>query len=329
MKRILQSIIIFIAGVGILMFVFSYKEKEPVVYGVSFSKLHADELRLDWKEVYGAILTDLGVKHLRLSAHWPMIEPKDDEFHFEELDFQMKEAEKHGADVVLAVGRRAPGWPECHDPAWVKDLSIIERQDRQIQYMTEVVNRYKGSPNLKYWQVENEPFLYFAPQYCGTFDESFLQEELALVRELDPTHKVLVTDSGEFGRWYKAKSYGDVFGTSLYLYVWYEHLGFVRYPILPGFFRIKQFVTNMMVGEKETLLIELGSEPWLPQPIAETPIDEQLERMSFDRFKSIVSFASRTGLHAQYLWGAEWWYYMKAHGHPEFWDFASGLYSQE
>lgn len=326
MKRIFLSIFIFFAALGLLMFVFSYKAATPVVYGVSFSKLHADELYLDWKEVYGAILGELGVKHLRLSAHWTMVEPNDNEFHFDELDYQMKEAEAHGADVVLAVGRRAPGWPECHDPAWVKDLSIIERQDKQIQYMTEVVNRYKNAPNLKYWQVENEPFLYFAPQYCGEFDESFLQKELALVRELDPAHKVLVTDSGEFGRWYKAKRYGDVFGTSLYLYVWYEHLGFVRYPILPGFFRIKHMVTNMLVGEKETLLIELGSEPWLPQPIAKTPIDEQLQRMSLDRLKSIVTFASRTGFSTQYMWGAEWWYYMKGNGHPEFWDFGKGLY---
>ena len=88
-------------------------------------------------------------------------------------------------------------------------------------------------------------------------------------------------------------------------------------------------MTDMLVGEKETLLIELGSEPWLPQPIVETPIDEQLERMSLDRFQSIVSFASRTGLSTQYLWGAEWWYYMKVHEYPEFWDFASGLYSQK
>lgn len=329
MKKILTGILVFFGSIGFLMLAFSYAHKERIEYGASFSKLHADELRLDWKEVYGAILGDLGVKHLRLSAHWTMIEPSDDEFHFDELDYQMKEAEAHGADVVLAVGRRTPGWPECHDPQWVKNFSIIERQEKQIQYMTEVVKRYRSAPNLKYWQVENEPFLYFAPDYCGEFDESFFQRELSLVRELDSAHKVLVTDSGEFGRWYKAKKYGDVFGTSLYLYVWYEHLGFVRYPILPGFFRIKQYVTDMLAGKKETLLIELGSEPWLPRPIADTPIVEQLERMSFDRFKSIVRFASRTGFSRQYMWGAEWWYYMKENGHPEFWDFGKKLYVSE
>lgn len=328
MKRIFLALGIFLAFLVVAMFVFSYKNSTPVSYGVSFSKLHADELKLDWKEVYGALLNDLGVKHLRLSAHWPMVEPENGSFRFDELDYQMKEAEKKGADVVLAVGRRAPGWPECHDPVWVKKLSIEKRQEEQIEYMTEVVNRYKDAPNLKYWQVENEPFLYFAPDYCGEFDESFFQKELSLVRELDPGHKLLVTDSGEFGRWYKAKQYGDIFGTSLYLYVWYEHVGFIRYPILPGFFRIKQYVTDKLVGEKPSLLIELGSEPWLPRPIVDTSIEEQLERMSFERFKSIVAFASRTGLSAQYLWGAEWWYYLKAHGHDEFWDFAKELYNR-
>jgi hypothetical protein len=328
MRRILTYILVFLCAVALLLYVLSWKSApQDVTYGASFSKLHADELGVPWQETYLAILDDMQVRHLRLSAHWPMIEPDAGQYRFDELDFQMQEARKRGADVVLAVGRRTPGWPECHTPQWAVNLTTQERQEKQLSYMTEVVKRYKDAPNLRYWQVENEPFLYFAPQYCGEFDEAFFAREVALVRSLDPAHKVLVTDSGELGRWYKAKSYGDVFGTSMYLYVWYEHVGFLRYPILPGFFRMKQYATNLLAGQKPSLLIELGAEPWLPKPLKDASLEEQLSRMNATRIQGILSFAKETGFSEQYLWGAEWWYYMKEQGHPEIWDMMKKLYT--
>src|SRR3989344_6752591 len=93
---------------------------EKFTYGASFSRFHADELGLDWKEVYLAMLNDLGVRNFRFSAHWPLTEPEEGKYNFEELDFQIKEAQKSGASVILAVGRRLPGWPECHEPEWLK-----------------------------------------------------------------------------------------------------------------------------------------------------------------------------------------------------------------
>lgn len=299
-----------------------------VAYGASFSKLHAEELGLDWKETYEAILTDLGVKHLRLSAHWPMVEPEDGRFDFMVLDHQMAEAAAHGADVILAVGHRTPGWPECHTPAWALDMPKPERQAQILAYLEEVVDRYKDAPNLRYFQVENEPYLHFATQYCDELDPAFLAREVALVRERAPDVPVLVTDSGEMGRWYKAWQAGDIFGTSLYLYVWYGPLGPVRYPIGPWFFRIKQNVAEAFLGKKTTMLIELGLEPWLNKPIKDASLEEQMDRMGRDKMAEVISFARRTGLGEQYVWGAEWWYYMKTvHGDTWFWNTAKELFA--
>ncbi|MDO8514341.1 MAG: beta-galactosidase [bacterium] len=298
-------------------------------YGVSFSKLHADELHLDWKATYLAILDDLGVKKLRLSAHWPMIEPQKDTFNFMELDFQMREAAGHGASVILAVGRKTPGWPECHTPRWVEGLSTSDEHAARVAYITAVVERYRNSPALGMWQVENEPFLNFARSICGEPDEDFFAEEIALVRSLDPKHKILVTDGGEFGLWYKARRHGDIFGSTMYLYVWSTHIGYWRYPISAGFFRFKQNLLDAIAGKKPSISIEVGLEPWLAHPIVEVSLDEQLQHMSMDRFDEILSFASKTGFSEEYLWGAEWWYYMKEkHEHPEFWDAAKKLYKE-
>lgn len=327
MKRFKKTLIII--GIVVLVFFLLSLKKIPsnITYGVSFSKFHSDELEIDWKEAYLAILNELGVRNFRFSAHWPNTEPEDDVFNFSELDFQMEKAKEKNASVIFAVGRRLPGWPECHDPDWIKDASWEEKKVKILEMIEVVVERYKGYENIAYWQVENEPFLtFFGRSHCGESDEEFLQEEIDLVKKLDPTRLVLITDSGEFGYWTQAQRRGDAFGTSMYLYVWSRKLGPIRYPITPAFFRIKQNLTKFILGKKPSIVIELSAEPWLLQPIIETPIEVLLDRMGLDKFKEVVKFASKTGFDTQYLWGAEWWYWMKMQDHPELWDEAKKLF---
>ena len=314
-----------------VLFLLSFRKiPSQLTYGVSFSRFHSDELQLDWKKVYLALLDDLKVRDLRLSAHWPNTEPADGEFNFSELDFQIREAQKRGASVIFAVGRRLPGWPECHDPDWINGKDINFRNKKLLEYIRTVVNRYKGFDNIKYWQVENEPyFTMFSRAGCGSFDENFLKEEIELVRQLDPGRPILLTDSGEWGAWYKAYKNGDVFGTTMYLYVYFKQGGIsepIRYPLIPAFYRIKQNIIRTILGKKPSLVIELPVEPWLLQPIVDAPIKDQLERMGLDKFNEMIRFSSKTGFDTFYLWGAEWWYWMRDHDHPEFWERARALF---
>ncbi len=324
-----HKVLLVVLAVVLVFWVLSLDLSGPkeLKYGVSFSRFHADELNLDWKETYLALLNDLGVRHLRFSAHWPITEPKEGKYNFSELDFQMKEAKAKNATVILAVGRRLPGWPECHIPEWAKSLSRQEQQARVLKLIEAVVNRYKVYGSVLYWQVENEVFLTgFSRSNCGPLDKEFLQKEIDLVRRLDK-RPILVTDSGEFGTWHGAYKAGDIFGTSMYLYVWPRSLGFpIRYPITPAFFRIKRNITSFLFGAKPSVVIELSLEPWLLQPIVNTPMDILLERMGIDKFNNMITFSSKTGFDTFYLWGAEWWYWMKAKGHPELWDRAKELF---
>jgi hypothetical protein len=330
LKRIIYILLGLILVVAVSSYALSRRSiPEQITYGVSFSKLHSEELGLDWKEVYGALLIELQPEHLRLSAHWPMVEPEEGRFNFEELDYQIAMAERRGPDVVLAVGKRTPGWPECHVPGWALDLPKEEQEAEILAYIRAVVLRYKDAPNVRYFQVENEPFLKFAEQYCPELDPEFLKKEIALVRELAPDVPILVTDSGEMGKWYGAWGAGDVFGTSVYLYVWYPPFGPIRYPMGPGLFRAKQNVLEFFMGEKRTMLIELGLEPWLPKPIVHASLEEQMNRMGYDKFTEAIDFAKRTGFDEQYLWGAEWWYYMRTvHNDSRYWDRARELFTE-
>jgi hypothetical protein len=303
---------------------------ETVQYGVSFNTLYAHELGLEWEEVYTAILSDLGVRHLRLAAHWPMVMPEEDEWNFEELDTQMRLAEEYGAKVVFAVGRRLPRWPECHVPQWAEEKNWEEQKVILREYIQTVVTRYKDSPALEYWQVENEPFLtIYAKEECGELDKKFLDEEIELVKSIDDTHPILVTDSGNLGTWIGAYRRGDVFGTSVYVHLWNESTGPIKTILPPETYIAKKKVLGLLFGKKESMLIELSVEPWLNLPIVETDIDTQLSRMNVEKFENILAYAYETRFDRQYLWGAEWWYWLKeTQEHPEFWERAKELYKE-
>ncbi len=329
LKRVLIALLFLGLFLALVVALLAYKPKpERISYGMSFNTPYARELGLDWQQTYDAIIDELGVRKLRLAAHWPMVEPADDVWNFEELDYQVRKAEEVGATVVFAVGRRLPRWPECHIPEWIKGQSKENEQTEQLEYMTKVIERYKDSPAIIYWQVENEPFLsMFAFEHCGPLDEAFLAREVELVRSLDATRPILVTDSGNLGTWAGAFRHGDAFGTSVYVYFWNPELGQFRTVLPPWFYRAKERVMKLWYGDKPTFLIELSAEPWLIEPVVNVPLDVQYSRMNIDKFNDILAYAERTRYEEQYLWGAEWWYWLHKQGEDAMWNRGKELFS--
>jgi hypothetical protein len=313
--------------VGALAYLAQKPVPEQITYGLSYNAVYAEELGLDSREVFTAVLDELKVRHLRLAAHWTMVEPTRGTFDWSEIDFQLHTARTRQADVIMSVGRRLPRWPECHVPKWAQGLTWEEQKDEIRDLVTATVNRYKDDPSITYWQVENEPFLeVFAKEHCGELDREFLKEEIALVRSLDATRPILVTDSGNLGTWKGAYTAGDAFGTSVYVYFWNPELGQFKTVLPPWFYRVKEGLMALLYGEKPTFLIELSAEPWLLEPIVQVPVDVQLSRMDVKKFEEILDYARETRYETQYLWGAEWWYWMRLNGRPEMWEKAQSIF---
>jgi hypothetical protein len=329
-KKILIGGAILAALFSGALFLLAQKDvPERIIYGISFNTIYAEELGLNPREVYDAFLDDLGVRHLRLAAHWPMVEPVKDGYNFAELDYQLSRAEEVGADVVFAVGRRLPRWPECHIPEWAWGMTWDEHKEELREYIRAVVTRYRENPAVVYWQVENEPYLeVFAHEHCGSLDEAFLKEEIELVRSLDGTRPILVTDSGNIGTWMGAYRAGDLFGTSMYVYFWNPDLGQFKSILPPWFYRAKEGFLALLFGEKQTLLIELAAEPWLLEPVTAVPLETQYSRMNVEKFNEIIEYARRSRYDRQYLWGGEWWYWLNERGESHMWERGKELFSK-
>lgn len=300
---------------------------DEAVFGVTFSQPHTVGIGLDWQETYQAILKDLGVRRLRLSAYWNAVEPEDDEYDFKDLDWQMDEAAKYEAKVVLSIGRKLPRWPECHAPGWSASLTEAAQQEKVLEMLEEVVARYKDHPALYMWQLENEPVLDFGE--CPPQDLEFLRREEKLVRQLDIDHPILITDSGELNSWLVAAGFGDVLGTTMYRTVWSSRTNkpFSYDYIFPSWlYRLKSRYIKVLRG-KDTLISELQGEPWGAKSWLEMTKDERAKSITPERLAELGDFAIRTGLPEVYWWGVEYWYWEKEiNGDDRYWEAARAYY---
>ncbi len=335
MKKLLITFICFfaIAALSVIYFLFIFKPpvQKPVSWGVDFSQMQAESLKLNWKETYLAILEDLRVDNIKLHTQWDWVEGTKDEFYFKDIDWQVQQAQKNGAGIIYVVGMKTGRWPECHLPAWAVGLSKEEQQERILLYIAKVVGRYKTSPAIVAWQAENEPFFPFGE--CPWYDSEFLAKEVALIKSLDPARKVFISDTGEYSWWTKAASIGDVVGVTMYRSAWIDVFGLfgfhMDYLIPPNVYYYKSQIVNALYG-KEVVGVELQAEPWASEPFAGISLQEQEKTMNVAQFKSNVAYAKKTGLSEFYLWGAEWWYWLKVeHGKTEIWDAARDLFRNQ
>ena len=336
-NKMIFWLLILLGLLGILIVVlyvlsfYSQKNNPPsknIKYGVTFSQLGAKNLKLDWKKAYLEVLDDLKVKDIRLPSYWSVIEKKKGEYNFEETDFLIDEADKRGVNIILTVGIKQPRWPECHIPEWARKLSTEGRQQKTLDFIKSVVERYKDKKSIRAYQVENEPYFYPYGEGCYPPDTEFLKKEIALVRSLD-SRPIIISETGELTLWGRQMQLSDIFGSTLYRTVWNPITKYFTYPIPPGFYSLRSnfFRKYFAPNNQKSIIIELQAEPWIPSnsPL-DIPIEKQMKIFSVKNLDDNVEFAKKTSFDEIYLWGVEWWYFMKEKGQGQYWEYAKGLF---
>lgn len=308
-KKIILGFFFFFFFLFLYFFVGNVKEAEKINWGIVFSQKHAQFLGLDFKETFLAILDDLSVKNLKIITHWDLIEPKKGEYNFEDLDWQIKEAEERGVNIILVVGIKTGRWPECHIPNWAKKIKKNELEKEALEFLNKIILRYQGSKTIWAWQIENEPFFPFGE--CPKIEKDFVKKEIEVVRSLDSEGPIIFADSGEFSFWIEAARLGDIVSATLHRKVYFKEIKkYISYPIPPVFYWRKAKIIEKFFGKK-VIIGELQAEPWCKNLIYNCSLEEQKITMDFKKFKENIEFAKKTGFDTFYFWGAEWWYWQK------------------
>lgn len=328
------TVILLVTIIILLAWINTLRADAKTVWGVDYSESQAIYLGLDPAETYSAIINDLGAKHIKIHINWNATEPTRSHFDFTSLDRMVKEAEEKDVQLILVVGLKTGRWPECHTPTWFKQIKPAKRQAEIVRYISTIVGRYKNSDAVAFWQVENEPLLQFGTCLNWYYDQGtdLLEAEVAAVRALDPTRKIIISDSGELSSWTQVAEIGDIVGVTMYRSSWDvtdKTFGLNPYTFLaPEFYSAKAAFIESFYN-KPVISVELQAEPWASKGLAEASLEEQALSMNPQLFSENVEFAKQAGLGAYYFWGAEWWYYMKTkHNQPEIWNSAKEVFAE-
>lgn len=331
MKKVLFFIGISLIGVLITVAIFlsvgSAAPAPAIAWGANFSSTQAESLGLNWQETYGALLDDLGVRRFRLWLSWDELESEPGIFRFEKLDWQLDELKKRNGVAIIVIGRKLPRWPECRMPPWAEKLTREEQDQAILNMLGAIVEHYRNHPTIWAWQIENEPLLKFG--VCPKEDPALLDREISLVRNLDPSRPIVITDTGEFSAWLEAGKRADIIGSTMYRVIHDPTFGYIRYPFPPVMYARKALWIRLWYPDVRVIFTEAQAEPWVTDlPISKHPLDTQYQTVNPEQFRKNIDYVRKTGFDEVYLWGAEWWYWLKIRGYPEIWNEARLIFSR-
>ena len=177
----------------------------PLV-GFSYSPLTSLALNHAPAQDLAVLLDATDPDLVRLPIYWESVEPAPDSLDFSSIDDLMAVVEEHNqvasrpTQVVLTIGARNFLYPELHEPAWAAPrgqphLNEVQSEAAYRAYFDGSLMRYRSSPLLYAWQVENEPLDYVGNSITGD-DEikvAQLSWEVEEVHQLDPGRTVVLT----------------------------------------------------------------------------------------------------------------------------------------
>ena len=298
--------------------------------GTTFSQLQCAYMHLDYKETLTNILS-LPFLVIRVSAYWNEIEKQPGTYNFEMLDWIISAIANTDKKIILAVGMKAPRYPEFHIPEWLKhDNSHTTSETQKLckAFTTAVLERYKDNKSISYIQIENEPLSNMSITNNRTVDLGFYIAQTIQARLLmRPDQKLLLTNAINIFPYSWGKEYNNAFytnlaladavGVNVYTNIGVEGGKYLR-PLPFLWWKLKSWHNLGTRRNVEMWITEAQSEPW-EHGSAVHVSKPSFPSASPQQSEELVKELTHLGYQNILLWGCEYWYWHKKQGREEWW----------
>ncbi len=292
----------------------------PPLAGFSYSPLISQNAGRDPAQDLARLLDATNPDLVRLPVYWETVEPTPDVLDFSSVDQLLDVVGVHNMTssvqtrIVLTIGARNFLYPELHEPVWAGPrqqpyLDLAQSSTAYRAYFDASLTRYRGSPLLYAWQVENEPFDYVGNISTGAdqITAAQLVWEVDEVHRLDPDHQAVITTYngmnvsidmlqlwvpqvlgafGPNGHPEGALQAGDALGLDLYVdgpNVSFRHLTTMNLREAWKEQAVSFWADRASKEGKDIWLAEMQAQPWgesgtfSPQDLVESAIDYRQE----------------------------------------------------
>jgi hypothetical protein len=305
----------------------------PLV-GFSFSPLTSVQAGRDPTADLSELLEATHPDLVRLPVYWELVQPAPDQLDFGSVDGLLAVIEKHNqasantTRLVLTVGARNFLYPELHQPAWAGPrtqpyIGAMQKALAYRTYFTASITRYRDSPLLYAWQVENEALDMVVNDFTGddAVSPEQLEWEVNQVHRLDPHHKTVLTSynalnstadlmqvytpwllpliGGGSGHSDEALQLGDAYGLDLYLdspHVAWRSVTSIHMRSKWKQQSISFWAARAHAQGKEMWLAEVQAQPWgdetsfAPSDLVSSAVDYREERLDVVLFWGIETW---------------------------------------
>ena len=312
--------------------------------GLSFRPLQAAAFGLNEHEALRALLA-YPFQLIRLGAYWNRIEPQPGAFQVAELDWQIEAAEQAGKQIILCLGPlKTFGYPEFFVPAHhlprpfpehtrITPAAYPALTRAATALLTRLVERYRERSSIVAWQLEHEAVDPLGVEHSWRLDETWVAQELAALRQADPTRPVLLNGflptslAVRLSQGWGTRDQGDSLAVAQRLADWVGLDFYPRHALLAigrqtlyldgsrsAWQQRQRRALLAWAGAhgKKLLITEGQAEPWEAVTTPPSPANQGmascLPEHVIDNYNACVTAAGAPGaLHAYLFWGAEYW----------------------
>jgi hypothetical protein len=307
----------------------------PPLVGFSYSPVLSRWANRDPASDLASLLATTQPDLVRLPVYWDETQPTPDSLDYSSIDSLLAAVTAHDRTssrqtrVILTIGARNFLYPELHAPAWAgqrlqPELGYAQEGTAYRTYFEATLVRYRSSPLLYAWQVENEPFDFVVNETTGDdqISPAQIQWEIREVHGLDPSHRAVTTTydgwnvmidwlqlnatgvlaalngypSGHPG---EALSAGDALGLDIYVDGPSTPLRFASVALRTSWkVEAIRFWSGVAKAEnKEVWLTEMQAQPW----------GSASDRFSIGDLLATAAAYRQDPLQVVLLWGVETW----------------------